>query len=128
MQGENDSIGGRSVLTPVWLRGLPKGTMSQARSTIMPSHKRKTRNDYSLYVEEILKVRWEDTSGLDEGTVKAADKPVFFDTYGICVKDSEKSLVLSSMAPSDGKDKDFRLLTRIPKRCIEEISILEAIE
>ena len=91
----------------------------------MPKRKRVTRNDLSLLVGEVVKVRWEDCSGIDEGSVKEADRPLYFDNYGLVVKESEKSIVLCSMAPSDGKDEQFRLLTRIPRRSVDSVTILE---
>ena len=93
----------------------------------MTRHRKKTRNDFSFYYGEVLRIRWEDTGGLDEGTIKEVDTPVLFDNYGVCVGETRKALILCSMVPTDSKDKVFRLLTRIPKRVIDEIKILEVI-
>lgn len=91
----------------------------------MRRHRKKTRNDFSFWYAEILKVTWEDISGTDEGTVKDVDKPLLFDSYGVCVSETEKALIVCSMMPIDSKDKEFRSLLRIPKRSINQIKIME---
>lgn len=88
-------------------------------------HRKKTRNDFSFWVGEVLKVRWEDTSGADEATLKEVDTALFFNSYGLCVSETEKALIVCSMSPTDPKDKQLRHVVRIPKRCIDEIVILE---
>lgn len=88
--------------------------------------RKKTRNDFSFWVGEILRIRWEDIGGWEEVTKKETEKdvPLLFDNFGRCISETKTTLILCSMAPVDSKDKHLREVTRIPKRSINQIDIL----
>ena len=92
----------------------------------MARHRKKTRNDFSFWVGEILRIRWEDIGGWEEVTKKETEKnvPLLFDNFGLCISETKTALILCSMPPVDSKDKHLREVVRIPKRSINQIDIL----
>lgn len=95
----------------------------------MAKRKSVTRNDLSAYHGEVLRITWEDISGYDEVTSRemASDKPLIFQTYGLCIGETAKAFHVCCNMPIDRKDAGLRDALRIPKRSIDSIDILGVI-
>jgi len=95
----------------------------------MARHKCKTRNDFSMYFGEMVRVVWEDICEYEGVKTQKIvnDSPLLMQTFGLCVHDGKTSLFVAHTLPIDGKDKKLEQDStfRIPKRSIDEITILE---
>jgi hypothetical protein len=95
----------------------------------MSRHRRKTRNDFSAYYGEVMRVVWEDICEYDDVKTEkiVKDSPLLMETFGLCVHDSKTALFVAHTLPIDRKDKKLEQdsVFRIPKRSIDSISVLE---
>lgn len=94
----------------------------------MPRHRRKTRADFDLWRDLIVKVVWRDVMGCDEISEKQFEKEpdCFFISYGVVISKTQKNLSLAAMQASVPRDnKLLRNAIRIPAALIQTITVLE---
>jgi len=48
---------------------------------------------------------------------------VIFNSFGLCVSQTDEALILSGMVPTDKDEKVLREMTRVPWRCVNKITL-----
>jgi len=92
----------------------------------MARRKRKTKNDFSLWFGEVVKIIWVGPLYCEEIREKelAKEPDMVFNSYGEVVNDGVKSITIAGTIGHEKQDRLMREVVRIPWSLIKSIVLL----
>lgn len=92
----------------------------------MRKPRKKTKADYDLWRDMVVKVTWIDPLHCEEITEKELEKQpdMIFRSYGEIVGKTNRNITVANTIGNEPKDRTLREVTRIPLSLIKSITLL----